>query len=99
MPDTGGAFQVSPEELVALAGSVSRIRDQLEGAADLVHDCTPALGSDVVAAALQHFVSGWRDGRKQICAEVEALADMLRQAATTYAATDGELSDAIPAVS
>jgi hypothetical protein len=96
MPDAGGAFQVAPEELVR--SPVSRIRDQLEGA-DLVHDCTPALGSDVVAAALQHFVSGWRDGRKQICAEVEALADMLRQAATTYAATDGELSDAIPAVS
>jgi hypothetical protein len=97
MPDGGRAFQVAPEDLVALAGSVSRIRDQLESAADLVHDCVPALGSDLVAGALEHFVTGWRDGRKQICAEVEALAEMLRQAATTYAATDGELANAIPA--
>jgi hypothetical protein len=49
-----------------------------------------------VASALHHFVTGWRDGRKQISTEVSGLSDMLAQASTTYAATDTELADAIP---
>lgn len=99
MPDAVDRFQVTPADLAALAVSVSRIRDELDGTADLVHDLAPALGSDLVASALHHFVTGWRDGRRQICAEVGALSEMLTQAATTYAATDGELAIAIPSAS
>jgi hypothetical protein len=97
MADAGGSFAVTPESLTALAGSVLRVRDQLDGTADLAGDCSAALGSGVVASALHHFVTGWRDGRAQIGAEVNSLAVALRQAADVYASTDGDLAAAIPA--
>ena len=75
--DRGTAIQVTPGELAELATAVVRVRDQLQGTADLLHDYAPAMGSPVVTGALRHFVSGWRDGRKQICAEVDALSQML----------------------
>ena len=88
-------FQVNPTELGALASGVRRIRDQLERTADLGRDCGPALGSDVVAGALHHFVTGWHDGRAQICADVGLLADLLAQASTVYGETDGDLAAAM----
>lgn len=90
------AIQVTPAELAELATAVGRVRDQLQGTADLLHDYAPAMGSPVVTGALAHFVSGWRDGRKQICAEVDALSQMLAQAAAAYGQTDGDLAAAIP---
>ena len=90
------AIQVTPAELAQLASAVARVRDQLQGTADLLHDYAPAMGSAVVTGALAQFVSGWRDGRKQICAEVDALSQMLAQAAAAYAQTDGDLAAAIP---
>ena len=92
MPHT---FQVTPASLDALGSAVGRVRDQLSLAADLRGDVGVALGSDVVAGALHHFVTGWHDGRAQICADVGQLADLLSQASTVYAATDGDLAAAM----
>jgi hypothetical protein len=97
MPDAaGGAFAVTPDALLELAHGVSAIRDQLNGTRELVDDVSAALGSHVVASALEHFVSGWRDGRKQISTEVGALSDMLAQAAAAYSDTETSLASAIP---
>jgi hypothetical protein len=92
MPD---AFQVTPASLGALASAVGRVRDQLEGTTDLGTDFASALGSDVVAGALHHFVTGWHDGRAQICADVGQLADLLTQASAVYGETDGDLAAAM----
>jgi hypothetical protein len=92
-------FHVNPDELAILSAAISSVRDRLDGTRDLVHDCSGALGSDVVAAALEHFASGWRDGRKQIATEVGALSEMLAQAATNYTRTDSDLAAAIPGAS
>lgn len=95
MPDAVRGFQVTPGELGALATAVARIRDQLERTADLGQDCGPALGSQVVAGALSHFVKGWHDGRAQICADVGQLSDLLAQASNAYRETDGDLATAM----
>ena len=95
MPTAEHGFQVNPAALGALASSVRRIRDQLERTADLGQDCGPALGSDVVAGALHHFVTGWHDGRAQICADVGQLSDLLAQASNAYSETDGDLAAAM----
>jgi hypothetical protein len=89
------AFAVTPASLAALAAAVGRIRDQLEGTADLGEGVGPALGSDVVAGALHHFVTGWHDGRAQICADVGQLSDLLTQASRVYRETDGDLAAAM----
>lgn len=96
MPDDVGRIQVTPESLATLASSVARARHQLDGTADLVSDCTAALGSTMVAGALHHFVTGWHDGWAQIGTEVDGLVQMRRQASGAYAATDSELAAAIP---
>jgi len=88
-----GGFEVTPSALAALSASVVGIRDQLSDARTV--DCGPALGSAVVDAALGHFVSGWRDGRAQICAEVADLSSALAAAAAAYASTDGDLAAAV----
>jgi hypothetical protein len=88
-------FQVTPASLEALGSAVGRVRDQLSLTGDLGQDVGAALGSDVVAGALHHFVTGWHDGRAQICADVGQLSDLLNQASTVYAATDGDLAAAM----
>jgi hypothetical protein len=92
MPD---AFAVTPASLGALGSAVGRVRDQLSLTADLGSDVGSALGSDVVAGALHHFVTGWHDGRAQICADVGQLADLLTQASQVYGATDDDLAAAM----
>jgi hypothetical protein len=89
------AFAVTPASLGALGAAVGRIRSQLESTADLGEGVGPALGSDVVAGALHHFVTGWHDGRAQICADVGQLSGLLNQASAVYGATDGDLAAAM----
>lgn len=89
-------FAVVPSDLLELAQGVSTIRGQLESTPDLVADLSSALGSSEVAGALHHFVTGWRDGRKQISTEIGALSEMLAQAAEAYYSTDSSIAGAIP---
>lgn len=89
-------FAVVPGDLLELAQDVSTIRARLETTPDLVADLSSALGSPEVAGALHHFVTGWRDGRKQISTEIGALSDMLAQAAEAYYSTDTSIAGAIP---
>ncbi len=96
MPTAGGSFQVTPAELNSLAAGIGAIKLELDSTPDLVGDCASALGCDVVAEALAMFVSGWRDGRKQISTEIGALGDMLTQASSAYSSTEHEICVAIP---
>ena len=98
MPDLGNPIVVSPPALATLAAGIRAIGVELDATPDLVSDGESALGSAVVADALARFVSGWRDGRRQICTEVGALADMLAQASRIYAETESATCAAIPTV-
>jgi hypothetical protein len=91
-----GSFAVTPDDLIDLAGRITIVRNQLQNTGGLVDGVADAMGSAEVVAALDHFVSGWRDGRKEITQEVDALSRMLSQAATVYYDTDSSLASAIP---
>jgi len=95
VPDAARGFAVTPASLALLASAVGRVRDELERTADLGDGVGPALGSDMVAGALHHFVTGWHDGRAQICADVGQLSDLLTQASQAYGNTDGDLAAAM----
>lgn len=99
MPDDVGTFAVTPDALGALATAVGRVGSQLSSTPDLALNCVDSLGSRVVASALGHFISGWRDGRAQICCEVAALASALSEASSTYGSTDAEVASAMPGAS
>jgi uncharacterized protein YukE len=92
-----GPFAVTPARLRDLAGKVAAIHAQLDGVRAVAGDVSTAFGSDIVATAFEHFVTGWRDGRRQIAQEVDALSRMLEQAAQVYGDTDASLATAIPA--
>lgn len=93
------AFEVTPSSLDSLAAAVGAVKRELDATPDLVGDCSAALGSAVVASALSSFVSGWRDGRRQISTEVGELGEMLSQASRAYAETESGLCAAIPVAS
>jgi len=91
-----GPYTVTPELLADLAHRVLDVQAYLDETPDFADEIEGALGSDAVASALHHFVSGWHDGRKQISTEVGELSAMLTQAAGVYADTDSCLAGAIP---
>jgi hypothetical protein len=90
MPD---GFAVTPSSLVQLSTSFSTIGSYLSVTPQLVGDGS-CLGSAVVAEALEDFVTGWRDGRRQIVDSIEGLAAMLAQAAQAYLSTDAAVCPA-----
>ena len=92
-----GTFTVTGSRLHELASDVAALGARLEGTRGLAADLSDAFGSDVVAEGFAHFVTGWRDARRQIVQEVNALSRMLDQAAQVYDETDASLAAAIPA--
>lgn len=94
--DDAGAFAVTPARLRELAAEVAAIHARLDGTKAVATELSGAFGSELVAAAFEHFVTGWRDGRRQIAREVDALSRMLDQSAHVYADTDSSLATAIP---
>ena len=95
--DAAGTFTVTKSRLHELAGEVASLGARLDATRGLAADLSDAFGSDAVAAGFAHFVTGWRDGRRQIVQEVNALSRMLDQAAQVYDETDASLAAAIPA--
>jgi uncharacterized protein YukE len=93
---SAGSFAVTPGRLRELAAEVAAIHGHLDRTRAVAADVSSAFGSDLVATAFQHFVTGWRDGRRQIAQEVDALSRMLEQAAQVYKDTDASLATAIP---
>jgi hypothetical protein len=96
MPD--GAFTVSPSSLASLGSGVTAVRSSLDSTAALVGDGS-CLGSSIASDALSDFVSGWRDGRRQISADLDAVASMLATAAQVYLESENSVCAAIPVVS
>jgi hypothetical protein len=98
MPNAAaGGFAVRPDELLGLAQGVAFVRADLEATRELAHDLAGATGSAELSHALEHFVAGWRDGRRQISTEIGALSDMLAQAAAAYTDTEDGIADAMAA--
>lgn len=96
MPDHGSSFSVTPQSVAQLAGELTAVGSELDATAPLVGDCSSALGSTAAADALDGFVAGWRDGRRQICADLGSLAVMLAEAGARYLEAEGSVCAAIP---
>lgn len=73
------------EELVRQLG---QIRASLEDAGERVDRFDRRLGSARIEEALDDFVSGWKDGRKKIIGEIDALIGKCQGASESYAAQE-----------
>lgn len=77
-----------------LARQLDSISAALDDVGDRVDVYDARLGSSRIEEAVDRFVSGWRDGRKEIRSMVDASAANVRKAADTYRLTEGKLSAA-----
>jgi len=75
-----------------LVGSLGRIHDGLADAPDEMRNGGDGTGSDAVYAALHHFQTGWKDGRKTIVQEVGDLAQAARGSAQAYTQAEDSIS-------
>lgn len=90
-----GDLVVDLDGLSALDGALRRIEGRLESARTELRTAAPDLGDEQVADALEEFEARWRDGRKDIAQNAEALATMLSESVRTYRQADAELGAAI----
>jgi hypothetical protein len=87
-----GELYVDLDAIGQLVTSLGRIHDGLAGAADEMRDGGYGTGSDAVYAALHHFQTGWKDGRKTIIQEVGDLAQAARGSAEAYLNAEDSIS-------
>ena len=74
-----------------LARQLDSIHAALDDVGEHVDVYDAQLGSRRIEQAVDDFVSGWRDGRKEIRSRVEASAANVRKAAETYRIVEGKL--------
>lgn len=81
-------LRVDPDALDKLATDITRIASKLR-AVDQKEDFLPEdFGNGVLLSALHKFTSGWKDGRKEIVEDINALSDALKEAAQNYRELD-----------
>ena len=85
---------VDVDALTELARQLKAVRAALEHTKDSVNAYDAHLGSDRIESALDDFVSGWRDGRRQLIEGIDGLRARLRGAIETYLEQEAALSAA-----
>ncbi len=85
---------VDVDALTELARQLSAVKAALQSTKGDVNAYDPRLGSERIEDALDDFVFGWRDGRRQLIEGIEGLAARLTGAVETYTEQEAALSSA-----
>jgi hypothetical protein len=85
---------VDVDALSELTRHLSEVKAALQRANENVNRSAGTLGSERLADALGEFVDGWRDGRRHLIEEVDALLGRVRTAVETYLEQEAQLSRA-----
>jgi hypothetical protein len=64
------------EMLEGFAGEVSSIRTRMNATGQTFENYEDDVGDDRVKSALESFVSNWKDGRKEIDGQLEAIKEI-----------------------
>jgi hypothetical protein len=91
MPD----LSVDLTGLRALSGTLGDVRGSLDATRNVIEASRDDLGSAEVSDALDSFESNWDDGRGQIDKNMQAMIEILDEAADAYEQTDQELADGL----
>jgi hypothetical protein len=83
-----------PDAMDELARQLDSIHAALDDVGDKVDVYDARLGSPRIEEAVDRFVGGWRDGRKEIRSMVAASAANARKAAETYRLAEGKIAAA-----
>jgi hypothetical protein len=82
------------DAMEALGSQLESIHASLDDVGDRVDVYDARLGSARIEHAVDSFVGGWRDGRKEIRNGVEAAAANVKKAAETYRLNEEKLASA-----
>ena len=85
---------VDVDALTELARQLEAVKAALEHTKDSVNAYDARLGSDRIEGAIDDFVSGWRDGRRQLIEGIDGLRARLQGAVETYLEQEAALSAA-----
>lgn len=85
---------VDVDALTQLARQLESVKAALTAAKDEVNSYDARLGSARIENALDDFVSGWRDGRKQLIEGIDGLRQRIAGAIETYRQQEAALSAA-----
>lgn len=77
-----------------IGNQLQSIYNSLDDVDDRVDVYDDRLGSSRIEEAIEDFVGGWRDGRKEIRDMVDASSANVKKAAETYRATEDKLAAA-----
>ncbi|GAB7193594.1 hypothetical protein NUM3379_43040 [Kineococcus sp. NUM-3379] len=84
--------------LDGLAQRLRRVKEDLDAARNNLSGQGEVLGHPRVTAALDEFEEHWRDGRKKVSENAEALATMVTEAVRAYRSADEQLGAAVGGV-
>jgi hypothetical protein len=82
------------DAMEALGSQLDSIHSSLDEVGDRVDVYDASLGSSSIEDAIDSFVGGWRDGRKEIRKGVEAASANVKKAAETYRLNEEKLASA-----
>lgn len=85
-------LKVDVDKLELFGGQLESIRTRMNAARDWMYGHDGQMGSKQVESALHSFYSGWKDGRKEIDGSLEALSQMLLNAAENFRQADTDLA-------
>ena len=85
---------VDVDALAELARQLEAVKAALADTKDDVNAYDARLGSKGIEDALDDFVSGWRDGRRQLIEGIDGLRTRIEGAITTYREQEAALSAA-----
>ncbi|WP_194890968.1 hypothetical protein [Catenulispora pinisilvae] len=88
MPD----LAVDVDALETFGGQLDSIRTRMNAARDWTHQYDGQMGASQVEDALHSFSSGWKDGRTEIDGSLQALSEMLTNAAQNFRQADADLA-------
>jgi hypothetical protein len=85
---------VDVDALQELARQLQNIKSALDDAGKRVDAFDARLGSHRIEDALDDFIGGWKDGRKEITEAINGLFDAVSGSVNTYLENEARLSKA-----
>ena len=88
-------LEVDLQGLTRLASALDRISEGLEAAKGELRGFADSLGDEQVVDGIERFEDRWRDGRKDIRANADALSEMLTESVAAYRQVDRDLGSSL----
>ncbi len=90
-------LSVDLEGLLDVGARLTRVKDDLDRTSQVLGGQSHVLGDARVSGALEGFEEHWRDGRRKVVANAEALTTMVSEAVRTFRKVDDQLRDSLVA--